>query len=254
MIYLPTTDTLEAYWRERNLGSLLAAAEGRSEGSADEAIGPKKHDLARIHWLITRLGSMKVLEFGVGYSTVFIVDALLQNRARVARTTVSYTLRKPEMFKCVSVDTSPHWINVAYARLSDEQKAQVEIHQSDVSIGLFGGRICHFYDRLPDICPDFIYIDGPDPAAVQGDIAGLTFQSPERTVMAADLLMMEPILLPGTSVLIDGRANNARFLERNFQREVEIQKDPEGDVTFMRFVEAPLGQRNVFTEHRYGTD
>ena len=31
--------------------------------------------------------------------------------------------------------------------------------------------------------------------------------------MAADLLLMESILLPGTFILVDGRTNNARFLE-----------------------------------------
>ena len=48
----------------------------------------------------------------------------------------------------------------------------------------------------------------------------MTFQCDERTVMAADLLLMESILLPGTFILVDGRTNNTRFLKNNFQKKL----------------------------------
>jgi hypothetical protein len=67
--------------------------------------------------------------------------------------------------------------------------------------------------------------------------------------MSADLLVMEPILLPGTFVLIDGRTNNARFLERNFQRNWTMVHDREGDITSFELVEDRLGPYNIL-----GTD
>jgi hypothetical protein len=113
-----------------------------------------------------------------------------------------------------------------------------------VQVGNFNGQLCHYYVNLPDIVPDFIYLDGPDPKDVNGDINGLSFKCDERTVMAADILLMEPTLLPGTFILVDGRTNNARFLERNLLRNFRIKCNKESDVTFFELIEEPLGKLN----------
>jgi len=63
--------------------------------------------------------------------------------------------------------------------------------------------------------------------------------------MAGDLLLMEPILLPGTFVLIDGRTNNARFLKNNLKRDYQITWDQEGDVTTFELTEERLGKYNL---------
>ena len=62
--------------------------------------------------------------------------------------------------------------------------------------------------------------------------------------MSADLLLMEPILLPGTFILIDGRTNNARFLARNWQRHFTVNWDKKADITTMELVEEKLGKFN----------
>jgi len=63
--------------------------------------------------------------------------------------------------------------------------------------------------------------------------------------MSGDLLLMEPILLPGTFVLIDGRTNNARFLKNNLKRDFQIKWDKVGDVTTMELMEERLGKYNL---------
>ena len=35
-------------------------------------------------------------------------------------------------------------------------------HLSQVEMTTFNGRACTMYNSLPNICPDFIYLDGPD--------------------------------------------------------------------------------------------
>ena len=80
---------------------------------------------------------------------------------------------------------------------------------SPVQIGTFKGQLCHFYERLPNVVPDFIYLDGPDPSDVVGAVNGLDFSHRERTVISGDLLLMEPTFVPGLIVLVDGRTNNA---------------------------------------------
>lgn len=67
--------------------------------------------------------------------------------------------------------------------------------------------------------------------------------------MSGDLLLMEPTLLPGTFVLIDGRTNNARFLQKNLQRDWKMVHDARGDVTTFELTEERLGPYNIL-----GTD
>jgi hypothetical protein len=66
-------------------------------------------------------------------------------------------------------------------------------------------------------------------------------------VMAADLLRLEPLLLPGTAILVDGRSANARFLRAHFYRNWAACYNAEGDVTVLELQEAPLGPVNSST-------
>jgi len=55
---------------------------------------------------------------------------------------------------------------------------------------------------------------------------------------------MEALLLPGVLVLIDGRNNNAKFLERNPSRDFLYFKDIENDVSYFELKEPHLGVYN----------
>ncbi len=116
----------------------------------------------------------------------------------------------------------------------------IRITSCRVLAGTFRDMICHYYKVIPNILPDFIYLDGPDPQHVIGSIRGISFNHPEALPMAADLLFIEPILLPGTIILVDGRTANARFLERNFQRCWEQNWDWLHDMTLFKLNEEPL--------------
>ena len=63
--------------------------------------------------------------------------------------------------------------------------------------------------------------------------------------MAADLLLMEPTLLPGTVILVDGRTNNARFLQQNFQRSFAQEWSVTEDYTLFTLDEPRLGPKNI---------
>jgi len=63
--------------------------------------------------------------------------------------------------------------------------------------------------------------------------------------MAADILLMEPTLIPGTTILIDGRTNNARFLENNLRRDWRFRTFEEQDQTVFYLAEPRLGKVNV---------
>lgn len=206
---------------------------------------PDPDDLVRLHRLVRERMCFTVLEFGIGYSTLIIADALRKNEVLWNGLKPQPKIRNRFMFQVFSVDTSEHWINATRTRLPQDLATRVHFLHSGCVIGTHEGQMCHYYRKLPDIVPDFVYLDGPAPKDVEGQLNGLTFQCDERTVMAADLLLMEPTLLPGTFVLVDGRTNNARFLERSFKRKWETRWDRTGDVTTFELIEERLGKYNV---------
>ncbi|MDH4226864.1 MAG: hypothetical protein OEV59_03795 [Deltaproteobacteria bacterium] len=202
-------------------------------------------DLVRLHKLVRSRKCFTVLEFGIGYSTMVMADALRKNEIEWNALPDKPEVRNRFMFKIFSVDASMHWIEQTKGKIPEDLRDRVHVQQSDVVIGTHIGQICHYYKNLPDVVPDFIYLDGPTPKDVQGQVNGLSFQCDERTVMSADLLLMEPTFLPGTFIIIDGRTNNARFLERNFTRKYEIIWDKKGDITTFELQEERLGKYNI---------
>ena len=212
---------------------------------------PDAEDLARLHRLIRKRKAFTVLEFGSGLSTIVIADALSKNKADFLDLEEKPELRNRFMFQIFSVESDKQWIEHSQSNVPKHLLEHVNFHYSEIKIDTFNGRICHFYDNLPDIVPDFIYLDGPNPKDVKGNVNGMTFQCDERTVMAADLLLMESILLPGTFILVDGRTNNARFLKKNFQRNFEMSWDKDGDVTSFELQEERLGQYNILGSDFY---
>jgi len=187
---------------------------------------PHIEDLVRLHKLIRLREPSVILEFGVGYSTVVMADALFKNG-------------KGRIF---SVDASEKWILYVKKHFPAPLLDYVEFRHSEVRAATFNGQLCHYYTELPDVIPNFIYLDAPSPKDVHGKINGLTFQDSDRTVVGADLLLMEPTFLPGTLIVVDGRTNNARFLARNFKRDYDIKRDRKGDVTTLEL----LGQGDLF--------
>lgn len=163
---------------------------------------PDIEDLIRLHKLIRHRKSFTVLEFGLGYSTIIIADALAKNESDWNNLPKIPEIRNRFMFQLFSVDASRNWIEHLKDQFPKHLINRVRFHYSDVEIGTFNGQLCHYYKKLPDVVPDFIYLDGPSAKDVKGNINGLSFQCDERTVMSGDLLLMESIFLPGTFILV----------------------------------------------------
>lgn len=240
------------YWYREGLDKLVtpyadAGADDpfhATSGAATVAFAPQINDLARLHHLIRERMATTVLEFGVGFSTVVMADALAKNEAEFASLPDAPKLRNRRAFQLVSVDASQHWIGKTEKRIPAHLRSRVEICHSRVLAGTHLGQLCHFYQTLPNVVADFIYLDGPSPKDVEGSIHGLDFLIDERTVMSADLLLMESTMLPGTFIIVDGRVNNARFLERNFRRSFKCTFDPKQDITTFELDEPPLGRHS----------
>ena len=204
---------------------------------------PEWDDLVRLHKLVRSRKVTTVLEFGCGYSTVIFADAIEKNRQEFGDFVAS-NLRRSNQFEVHYVDDMPKYIKIAKSRLPKNLKSCVKFTRSEVLMTTFAGRICTEYSNLPNICPDFIYLDAPSQDSAKGEISGISTRHPDRLPMSCDLLKIEHFLLPGTIVLVDGRTANARFLRTNFQRNWLYQHDVLNDSHVFELVESPLGRYN----------
>jgi hypothetical protein len=197
-------------------------------------------DLIRLHYLITSRKVTTILEFGVGKSTKVFDHALGLNKELHGKF-VATNLRRANPFECHSIDNSRKWLRSVQKQY---KTSFIKFHYSKCETQKFNGRICTMYSKIPNVCPDFIYLDGPDQFSPIGEIRGISTRSIDRLPMSADLLAIEHFLLPGTLIVVDGRSANARFLKSNFQRNWEYQYLEEYDQHFFELKEPPLGKIN----------
>lgn len=206
-------------------------------------LAPNLPDLARLHYLVRSRRVTTVLEFGVGRSTWALADALERNRQEFGDFVWS-ELRRANPFELHSVDTSQHWIDVCRGHLPPQLVERVRFTRTDARMTTFNGRACTLCDTIPNVCPDLIFLDGPDLRSVLGDVHGITTAHDDRLPMSADILVLEPFLLPGTLIVVDGRTANARFLMHNLQGNWACEHHVEEDMHTFELVEPPLGMYN----------
>ena len=197
-------------------------------------------DLIRLHYLVTSRRVTTILEFGVGASTFILDHALAENKKKY-KSFVSKNMRRANAFELHSVDNDKKWIKHVRSKY---ELSNTFLYFENCRMGTFGDRICTYYDRIPNICPDLIYLDAPHQFSALGQIRGISTRHLDRVPMAADILSIEHFLLPGTLIVVDGRTANARFLERNFQRNWKYTINPNYDQHFFELVEKPLGYIN----------
>jgi hypothetical protein len=242
MVPNETEESLYRHIREYQLESLIDI--DFSTHTREAAVFPPDWtDLARLHSLVLQRRVTTILEFGVGFSTLIFAHALSINHQLYGDIPAS-KFRRGNAYQVHSVDTSDAYIAQAAQRIPDSLSNFVFFHRSDATMSTWGGKICSLYNTLPQIFPDFVYLDGPDPMDVKGTIRNVTTAHVDGLPMSADLLEIEYFLLPGTLILIDGRTANARFLKNNFQNKWAHQHDIEGDVHYLECTDPPLGSLN----------
>ena len=204
---------------------------------------PEIVDLARIYNFVKQEKPFTILEFGVGYSTIVMAQALYENYMSFDKNKQK-KIRNSKMFQIYCVDSSKKWITNTSKKVPNHLKKIIKFNHSKVKTILYNGEVCHVYSKIPNINPEFIYLDGPHPLDPVGKINNISFSCKERTPISADICFLESTLLPGTNILVDGRTNNVRFLQRNLKRKYQIKWDRHGDVTFLKLTEKRLGNLN----------
>lgn len=191
-----------AYWIEHVEPLVMAAPP-----SDPKAFAPDPLDMVRLHRHVVETRAQVCIEFGTGWSTLAIGNAAMRNGGVL-----------------VSVDTDRSWLDISRARCDAAGVHNVAYWHAECQAVLHGLQLCHLYDRLPDIVPDFIYVDGPNPRRVHGTIRGLSWALIQgRSPIVADPLLYESSLGPHATIMVDGRLANVEFLLGNLQRPWHVE-------------------------------
>ncbi|MCW5745890.1 MAG: hypothetical protein KIT36_06795 [Alphaproteobacteria bacterium] len=197
-------------------------------GNAGE-IPPVLYDLYNLHRQVRSRRPRTILEFGVGFSTIVLAHAMDMNlRERPQAEPAKAKGAPPPAHQLWSVDANAAWIENARGKVPEPLRRLVTFHHSDVQAIELAGQLCHRYTKLPNIVPDFVYLDGPDPGDVKGEVNGLSFtlaHGGPRQVVAADIVLMEPSLRAGFFMILDARFNNMHFLRHNLRRRYRVRVD-----------------------------
>lgn len=206
-----------------------------------EAYPPDYDDLARLHALVTKRKMINVLELGSGKSTLVLADALRQNHNQYASQLNG--IRRAEPFKLISLESEEKYLLEVQADCKKRGLSDfAEVHLIGAMQTTFSEQICGQYKKIPACCPDLIYVDGPMPMSYRnGGTQYMDMRHNEVTNISCDVLRIEPTLLPGTVIIIDGMTNNSRFIGRNLKRNWERLEDTSADYTIMILDEPPLG-------------
>ena len=199
-------------------------------------------DLVRLHYLVLKRKALTTLEFGSGYSTAILAHAK-QILASHFEEWAIRNIRVEHPFHVYAIEEEQRFLEITQSRLG-ELSNYASVSRSSVDMILYDNRIASVYSKLPNVSPDFIYLDGPSQFATNAEINGFSFANKCRMPMSADILRFEFFLEPGTLILVDGRTANARFLKAYLRRNWLYEHDPIGDIHYFELDEPPLGKFN----------
>jgi hypothetical protein len=204
---------------------------------------PKYQDLCRLHFLVLQRKVINVLEFGSGFSTAVMADAMRILQQHFG-SWVKKNIRCEFPHHVYAVEEDQRFLEITKSRLSGGLSGFASVSKSSVELITHDNRFVTVYSRLPNISPDLIYLDGPSQYATTAEVNGFSLTSSVRMPMSADILRFEFFLEPGTLIVVDGRTQNARFLKSYFKRNWAYRHDTDGDVHYFELQEEPLGRFN----------
>ena len=198
-------------------------------------------DLCRLHWLTLSKKAINTLEFGSGWSTIFIAHAcqILNQTFKDLK-----DFRVDKNFHVYSLEEDKRYLRITKKRIPSNLKKFVTIIHSKNKIIDYQGKYATKSLNVPNISPDLIYLDGPSQYATNNKIDGFDIKNISRFPMSADLLYIEYFMEPGAFIIVDGRTANARFLKDHFKRNWKYLHDKKGDCHYFDLKEEPLGIHN----------
>tara|TARA_Y100000768_G_scaffold385023_1_gene370237 strand:- start:1591 stop:2394 length:804 start_codon:yes stop_codon:yes gene_type:complete len=209
---------------------------------------PDLLDLYRIFKFITLNKRTTVLEFGSGWSTLVIQEALRFNKINHSHKIKN--LRRNNPYELFVLETNKKYLEISKKRINNfnykfkKNKIKLNWTLSKVKMSEFNGYYCTKYDKFPLCNPDFIYLDGPSQFDVKASLKKFSTAHKDMMPMVGDILAMEFFLIPGTIILTDGRSANAEFIKKNFKRKWFHKWLKKDDQHIFMLVDNSLGTLN----------
>lgn len=243
---------IKKFFKDRELDFFLKQPKQKqmeiNQLKSQTVYSPELRDLYRIYQFVVINKRTTVLEFGCGWSTLIISEALNFLRKKYFRDVKK--LRRNNPFELFVIDNEKKYLNITRKNLNrylKKNKIRVNYHFSNANMTLYNGKISTEFKTLPKCNPDFIYLDGPDQFNIKGQKNGLNINHMDFMPMTCDILKFENFLQPGTIILSDGRKANTRFLRDNFKRNWLYKEDDKSDQAIFYLNEKPLGYINKKT-------
>ena len=228
----------------------------RSEGNlvnsfyndGKKAEQPDFADLYRIYKFITLNKRTTVLEFGSGWSSLIIAEALKKNKLNYNNKIKN--LRRNNPFELFILETSRKYLNISKKRIKNfykkkkQKSIKVNWTLSKLKMDKINGHICTKYNKIPLCNPDFIYLDGPSQFDIKSSSNNFTTAHKDLMPMEGDILSIEFFLIPGTIILSDGRSANVEFLMENFKRKWYHKRLKKEDQHLLILADNSLGKLN----------
>lgn len=215
-------------------------------------LNPNYLDLYAIFQIIIKNRRTTILEFGSGCSTLVIAEALDALKKKFSSKIKK--IRRENPFELFYIENEKKYLEFTKNNLrKDNRKIKVNSFFSDVVMTKYNGHFATEYKNLPICNPDLIYLDGPGPSKVKKQINNFTIsKNKDLCPMSCDILKFEFFLLPGTIIIVDGRAQNARFLKSNFKRKWLYKYNEYYDQHYFYLKEKYLGPINKKQMKFYG--
>ncbi len=211
----------------------------------NQAYKPELFDLYFLHEFIIINKRLTVLEFGSGWSSLVMANALMINRNKFMSKIKN--LRKKNKFELHILENEKKYLSITKLRNNKylpKFKKNIFYNFSECRMTTFNDRFCTEYDKLPLVNPDFIYLDGPDQFKIKNKLNNFTTNHTDMMPMVSDILKFENFLIPGTVIVVDGRTANSFFLKNNFQRNWIYNYDKNNDRNFFYLKDDSLGVHN----------
>jgi len=236
------------YFDKINLLSFLQIKKESKKLIQSKPYFAELNDLYRLRKFIIENKRTTILEFGTGWSTLVILSAIIELEKKYSHK--NSKLRKKDKFKVFVVDNEKKFFNISKKRIFKYKKKiknfknNINFLFSDVQFEKINNQFCNLYKKIPVCNPDFIYLDGPNLFNIKKSINNFTNRHHDMMPMVANILNIEPFLIPGTIILSDGRTANMVFLKNNLKRNWIYINDKKNDQNILYLDEKPLGRIN----------
>jgi len=215
----------------------------------DEPYVPELNDLYNLYQFVIINKRTTILEFGSGWSTLIFSLALKELADKFSQKVK--LLRRNNPFELFVVENEKKYLNITkkrilkfYKYLNIKNPVKINYTLSDVEMVTFKNRICTQYKKLPLCNPDFVYLDGPDQFKIKKNVNGISTRHKDLMPMVCDILKFEYFYTPGTIIVCDGRAANAKFLKDHFTRKWRYLRDRKNDQHIFCLADPSLGKLN----------